>query len=1280
MMGHSRKARALRFVATGVVALSIMNVFAGWVSMDDLASLGRQAKEAVTPYETRAVAQYTPTGGTLVTGTQTPIVANATTGNAGSWRGTLASDNRRWVASSTASGVEQHLSFDGAQLNNANKMIVVMEAAATNTTLQRFYQICDWTSGTQVNNAADAQCTGGGWRNLNIRDVAITLATETSYTWHIYDGYWNKTSPANEALATPLSNFIRNTDGRVLLRAYAANSCTICTHTIDYARVDAVIDPVYSPSGLTTSTASTVTNDYGNTVNALFTGQTATDNQYVQVAGTASVTSDFYLSFDDVRTYPGANAILVRAEYSCTATGINHRPKIWNFTTGSWEDLTSTSIACSTTDATQAFAKGNVDLDDYVSGGEIRIGWRGLANGTQGIRLDMIYVMVGSVNADSSRCEISFGTGTASNCANTRTLDTTAALSTWQQTSEAESATFGHDYYGQDNDADAAIDHASSANLWLPVSLQNPARITGLAYAMYWRSNATTMTTQGQFKDLSGANVTVSGGWSPFGTTNAATTYTYQDSVVNGYFLSNPDDYIDTEAGELNVRIRTTVSTAAAGVTRDIDFVFASVQWIESTPSRHTLKVNNPPTGGHLQVGTQDVISSNAASTNVGSWKGTLAADNIYWRASSTTSGVDQQVQVDNVKLNNANKLIVAMEAAATNTTLQRFYQICDWSSSTEVENAADANCTGGGWRTLNTNKTAFTSATETAFVWHVYNGYWRQASPTTSPLSTPLTNFVRGSDGRVLVRAFSTTSCTTCVHRIDRVSVQSVIDPIYFPAGLVTSTTSTVTGTYKEAISGLFTSPSGADNVRVQVAGTASTPADFYFPMNNVRTYSSMNAIVVAAEYSCSATGISHRPKIWNFTTGLWEDLTTASIACSTSEAVGRWAKSNVDVNDYVSGGQIRIGWRGLANGTQGIRLDYVYAMLGSVNDDSARCEISFGTGTASNCVNTRTLDTNSALSTWQQTSEAESANFGHDFYAQDNDSDAATDHASSANLDIPASIPADAQLVGRVYAMNWRSNATTMTTQGQFKDFSGLNATVSGGWTAFGTTNLATTYTYQDAVTNGYFASNADDYVDTFDGYINVRIRTTVSTAAAAITRDIDFVFSSVQWAEPAGTVPALTLTLGSSSAPLGSLTSGVPAFATTTMSVLAENLTNGYQIQVNRASSTATMTHTDATTTIPDFTAWDSSGSGNANSTPAQTLSFRVSTSTANYDATWWGSGTPLFGGIPLVAETVMNCTGCVNGTTDTSVSYRVDVAPTQKSGAYAGVITYTALSNP
>ncbi|MFA5229913.1 MAG: hypothetical protein WC422_00320 [Candidatus Paceibacterota bacterium] len=52
------------------------------------------------------------------------------------------------------------------------------------------HQICDWVSSTGVDNAADAQCTTGGWRDLNPREGTYSNTTVTHRLYEIYNGYF----------------------------------------------------------------------------------------------------------------------------------------------------------------------------------------------------------------------------------------------------------------------------------------------------------------------------------------------------------------------------------------------------------------------------------------------------------------------------------------------------------------------------------------------------------------------------------------------------------------------------------------------------------------------------------------------------------------------------------------------------------------------------------------------------------------------------------------------------------------------------------------------------------------------------------------------------------------------------------------------------------------------------------------------------------------------------------------------------------------------------------
>ena len=1197
------------FITVSVIICLVVEFFLPAHSLlipDSLEEVAKPLKQFSAP-TAQATAQYTPTGGQLVVGTETTIVANATSGNVGSWKGTLAQDatspGYNWTVNSSATtGLDQQVYMDGVLLSNANKFEITIRASSALATLNRLYQICDWVSTTSVDNAADAQCTGGGWRTLNIKKANITATAITNYTWHIYDGYWTTSTTGNTTVSTPLSNFISaNSNKRVLFRAFSS-SLVGTTHTLDWVQMNVIIDPIYMAAGFTQITGGSVATSYINTTNATLTGQSGSDNVYLSVPGTASAISDSYLSYKNVRTYTGMNTVVVVSEQSCSTTGINMTPKIYNFNSSAWENLT-TAIACSTTDTVRQFAKNNITIGNYISSGEIRVGWFGSANNTLSNQIDYQYIMVGTTNTDTSLCEISFGTGTATACSNTRDLDSTSTTPvSWQITSELESATFGHTFYGLDNDGDAVTGEAAqAANLSFSITLPSTASITRFAYAMRWRSNTTTITTQLQLRDYSGNNATISGGWTPIGTTNANTTYTYEDAITNGYMSSNADDYIDTVNNRANVRLRTSVPTALANVTGDIDFAFLSIRWTEQSPAHPTQRYENTPTGGQLVVGTESTIVANATSGNVGSWKGTLAQDatspGYNWTVNTNSStGLNQQVSLDGVQLNGGNKMEIIMRANAASASLNRLYQICDWVSTTSVDNAADSQCTGGGWRTLNIRKVNITGTTITNYTWHIYDGYWTTATTSNTSIVTPLSNFITtDTNKRVLLRAFSTTALAT-THTLDWVEVIPVVSPIYFAAGFTQITGGSVATSYINTTNATLTGQSGSDNVYLSVPGTASAISDSYLSYKNIKTYTGMNTIVVVSEQSCSTTGINMTPKIYNFTTTSWENLTTA-IACSTTDTVRQFAKNNITITDYISSGEIRIGWFGSANNTLSNQIDYQYIILGSTNTNTGLCEISFGTGTATNCSNTRGLDSTLASpSTWQTTSELESATFGHTYYGLDNDGDAVTGEAAmSSNLSFSMTLPTNASIARLIYAMRWRSNTTTITSQGLFKDYSGGNATVAGGWTAFGTTNAATTYTYEDSITNAVFSSNVDDYLDTANNLVNIKVRTTASTALANVAGDIDFAFVSMRWVETASSGTLTTDIVDGSGASVSSpgvtLANAPVSFAcqsstgtlgTASQKMRVTNSTSNPAWTLSIAASSTTATWSQATTT--------------------------------------------------------------------------------------------------
>ena len=1344
-----------------------------------------QTKEVLAHY------QFNPTHGVIVTGASTTITsataAAAEGTNVGSWKGTLADDNYHWVvAGAGASGLDVNLTVGGVQLNGANKLIIQTEFDLDPTVLATEVQICDWTSSTDVDDAADSECTGGGWRTLNTRNasqvpVALTHTAGTAFQWHVYNGYWSTGTTGGTAVNTPLTNFLNGSD-QIKIRYFSTTNST-SEIAIDYLRVYAIVDPVYHAGGFTEDSGGTVVGHYGNTFSV---GNTATIQQvvttgdalYLDVPGTAGTSTNFYLTFKNVKTYTGMNTILVNAETLCSAAtaGLQYRFKIRNFNNGTWEDI-SQPLDCSTTGFFNNFALNNTIIDDYINpSNEIWVGIYALSNSTTNIRIDSIYLMLGTTNTDANDCEVSFGANTAgriamnpsapgadriqalttdgtymyvagydssgidnewrlekrnlsdgalvsafgvggatttdpsanaeqifaiatssgavfvagydsvlsaangqwriekrdstdgtlitafdtdgiiqfdpnaadidqitaiatdasylyvagfqdddtgvwrihkyditdgsivsafgTNGSSTQTLaatgderpqaikvdndylyiggfdnvagniqwrlekrnkttgalcagggecaagafdtdgvvqtnpsagidairalaindsyiflsgydssttnnewriekrdiatgaletafdtdgilqynpstgvdwvtalaldstslyavgnvgagawrvdkidSTTGATSTtfsdngtalsedggddqplaaaldggylyvggygtapgdnqwliekrdastglrsndsfgsndctgtrdiditggnrnaWTIRTEDESTNHPTPFYALDNDGDAVVEEAGSANIGFSVAVPANAAVSGIYWAGRSMSGAGG-TVRLAIKDYSGLTGTTGGrtivGSSP------TTAMLYNDPLVTagvasggmaGY-MTNPEDYIDTVNNEMRLNLNTTADGASTTNSVNVwDFAMVSFSWVEDANHESATYQFNP-THGVIVTGASTTITSATAAaaegTNVGSWKGTLADDNYHWVvAGAGASGLDVNLTVGGVQLNGANKLIIQTEFDLDPTVLATEVQICDWTSSTDVDDAADSECTGGGWRTLNTRNAsqvpvALTHTAGTAFQWHVYNGYWSTGTTGGTAVNTPLTNFLNGSD-QIKIRYFSTTNSTSEI-AIDYLRVYAIVDPVYHAGGFTEDSGGTVVGHYGNTFSVGNTATiqqvvTTGDALYLDVPGTAGTSTNFYLTFKNVKTYTGMNTILVNAETLCSAAtaGLQYRFKIRNFNNGTWEDI-SQPLDCSTTGFFNNFALNNTIIDDYINpSNEIWVGIYALSNSTTNIRIDSIYLMLGTTNTDANDCEVSFGANTA--------------------------------------------------------------------------------------------------------------------------------------------------------------------------------------------------------------------------------------------------------------------------------------------------------------------------------------------
>jgi hypothetical protein len=1030
------------------------------------------------PEVAEAKYQWTPSGGSIVVGSDYPV--QDAIGNTPSWRALLSDDSWYWVTKfNLDNGLEKIVYIDGVRLQGANKLIITYGGYVSDSAGNYYVQIYDYANST--------------WRNLNWRDVAFSNTSDTNYTFEVYNGYWQS---GGDPIDTPLSNFVSNdSNKRVQIRVYSTTTGQAILHYWDRLHLEVAIDPVVYANSLVRLNGwnGTITNNYTWT-------NYADDSRLIASNVSSGTPLDFYLSFKNVKTYPGANAIFVHHQGSVSNSALTYRLQIYNFASSTWENLNATLLS-NTSETDYYFVKNNVNLSNYVSSGEVRIRYYTTTNNTYTLSIDLVYIFIGSVNEDTNQCQVSFGNEAGgTTCANTRDIDTSNTTdSTWQQTT-ATSASAG--YYPGDYAGTWGTNHSASANLWVPITIPQNSAVTAIKYAARFRSNSSSLRMMPCLKDLSGLNpsvggtgYTATGGWVDVPTYNESTAYTVLAPYAYTHYTS-PEDFIDTHNNRANFRMRTSSSSATSPITRDWDFAMLSIRWIEDD----TLNANNPqyvPTSGSLATGTVVAVGA----TNPASYTATFASDNYYWANQNTSSGLDVRINIDGVNLNNANKMIITYEGYVSNSALTYYLQI--WDNVNSV------------WRTLNDREAALSNTSDTSYYFSIFNGFF--TSTTTNggdPLDTPLSNFVtQDSNKRVQIRIYSPYTAATYTHYLDRIQIEVATDPVFWPKDFErTQGTGTITNNYKftHPAATLAITTGGSDDQRLTVAN--SDPAcQFHFDFGNIQTYNGANAILVYYEGYTSATTNPYRLRIYNFAQSTWEDLTSSSLT-STSETAYQFAKAPVNISDYLNNNTLRIGFYCLTTNTGTLYIDYIYVTIGTVISNASDAEITFGqTAAGSSPLSTQDLDsTLSSPSSWQIQTSATPTNP----YAQDYAGLVYVNQQAVANINFNVSPPTSTAVTGIRYALRFSSGSTYQTWQGYLKDYSGLTGTV-GGWLLIGSNNAVSTYTFTEGWQELTFR-NAEDFIDTFQNKINIKIKPTTNTLGTQINSNWDFAFVSIRWYE--------------------------------------------------------------------------------------------------------------------------------------------------------------------
>ncbi len=535
------------------------------------------------------------------------------------------------------------------------------------------------------------------------------------------------------------------------------------------------------------------------------------------------------------------------------------------------------------------------------------------------------------------------------------------------------------------------------------------------------------------------------------------------------------------------------------------------------------------------------VVTSNAS---VGDFINTQLSDGVYHRVLSTTSGVDVQYTINNVRLWDANRIIVKYDGSVSSATLAYQIQIRDFANSTWrnilPHEATYTNTADSG--TGLTLATATTGALSGGY-FDIYDGYFSNGSNT--PVSTPLKNFV-DSTGNVQIRFLSSATTANLELRVDYIAVEVANSPQYLPAAITNTAGGTLTNEYTDITT---------DDNTTNLASTAiGSGVDAYFSLNNVALpYSDANTYMI--EFSGFKTTVTNFSLyLRDFTNSQW-DLVNATALTHTADRTDTFAlvpsTLSQNMSDYISGGEMRIRVNS-AQTSGSVTVDFLRLTIGSTatNTGIYLGTITRGTTSTGTVANTRTIDTSAADSAWVLNTSITDARTSTELAGDC--SAPTTNHCVSGIIKLPVTVPNDTvvQEVLEVVRFN-TSNAALDLTWDTRND--------SGGWTNYSvapaTQTTATTMIRQFSnpmppqIGAGVLTTiptfTPARLVNDRNNSIDVRFRSTASTTTA-YTATIDFIFSSIKTIKPLNQVKHRFLPTG------GTLTIGTQTTSNPLMAI--------------------------------------------------------------------------------------------------------------------------------
>ncbi len=438
------------------------------------------------------------------------------------------------------------------------------------------------------------------------------------------------------------------------------------------------------------------------------------------------------------------------------------------------------------------------------------------------------------------------------------------------------------------------------------------------------------------------------------------------------------------------------------------------------------------------------------ATNTAGNEVNVRQSDGDYARLLTNENGLDVRFRFDDVKLWNANRIIVLYDGLASAATLAYTVEVYDYAA--------------GIWRNLIPHNGTYTNTTEQATAgytlapattgalsggyFELYNGYFSQDA--TTPVNTPLSNFVN-PEGQIQVRLYSSVTTPDLELDVDLLTVRIANSPTYYPSSATNNTAGSIDlGRYSDV-----TTDDGVGNppafMRVLAApsGTDRISLDFNFDEVTM-PYTDANAFLVEFSGLASASAALQIQMLKN--DGTARTLNPTANITSTADARYYFSFDPTTVGDtmadYISttAPKNRVRIRVYSTATSGsATIDYLRFSIGSiVLNDGGNYPVTLvrGTTAAGSANSIKTLETtDSTPDTWDITT---STGFATGQYPGDCNNDA--NQCNSALASFPVTVPENSVVTGLVVATRFRSTNNALDNTFSLVDTSRNYADVAG------------------------------------------------------------------------------------------------------------------------------------------------------------------------------------------------------------------------------------------